>query len=280
MDEKGRAGGRVTLPAEAMRALQERFRASGTRTVETFRALAAQLTATPTAAGVVDAVRRELHRVHGTAGSYGYQEASRLAGKLEARAARWAADGLVDHDQRGAMIEQFAGVLELAFGVTPDAPLMPSTVLAERMDVTLPARGGAGPEAANDTPDVVLVEDDSALADMVVYALRSAGYHVESYANGPDALARLLEVRPPHGRRPLVLLDVDLPGLDGHSLHEQLRIERPGAFGVVFQTVHAGEVEQIRALHGGAIDYVIKPLNLRVLLAKMPTWLRQAAAPA
>ena len=47
----------------------------------------------------------------------------------------------------------------------------------------------------------------------------------------------------------------------------------------MFQTVHAGEVEQIRALHGGAIDYVIKPLNLRVLLAKMPTWLRQAAAP-
>jgi CheY-like chemotaxis protein len=277
MDEKGRAGGRVTLPAEAMRALQERFRASGTRTVETFRALAAQLTATPTAAQVVDAVRRELHRVHGTAGSYGYQEASRLAGKLEARAVRWAADGLVDHDQRGAMIDQFAGVLELAFGVTPDAPLAASTVDAERIDVTLPVSRG---EAASDAPDVVLVEDDSALADMVVYALRSAGYHVEAYANGPDALARLLDVRPAHGRRPLVLLDVDLPGLDGHSLHEQLRIERPGAFGVVFQTCHAGEVEQIRALHGGAIDYVIKPLNLRVLLAKMPTWLRQAAAPA
>jgi CheY-like chemotaxis protein/HPt (histidine-containing phosphotransfer) domain-containing protein len=277
MDEKGRAGGRVTLPAEAMRALQERFRASGTRTVETFRALAAQLTVTPTAAQVVDAVRRELHRVHGTAGSYGYQEASRLAGKLEARAVRWAADGLVDHDQRGAMIEQFAGVLELAFGVTPDALLAPSTVDVERIDVTLPASRG---EATSDAPDVVLVEDDSALADMVVYALRSAGYHVEAYANGPDALARLLDVRPAHGRRPLVLLDVDLPGLDGHSLHEQLRVERPGAFGVVFQTVHAGEVEQIRALHGGAIDYVIKPLNLRVLLAKMPTWLRQAAAPA
>ncbi|HWZ59436.1 MAG TPA: response regulator [Gemmatimonadaceae bacterium] len=279
MGEKGggRADRRVTLPAEAMRALQERFRASGMRTVESFRALAAQLTVTPTATEVVDAVRRELHRVHGTAGSYGYHEASRLAGKLEGRAVRWAADGLVDHEQRGAMIEQFAGVLELAFGVgLPSTG--PTTVDAERIDVTLPASNRS--TKTDDAPDVVLVEDDSALADMVVYALRAAGYHVEAYANGPDALARLLSLRPKRGQRPLVLLDVDLPGLDGHSLHEQLRIERPGAFSVVFQTVHAGEVEQIRALHSGALDYVIKPINLRVLLAKMPTWLRQAAAPA
>jgi CheY-like chemotaxis protein len=271
MNENGRPAGRVTLPAEAMRALRERFRASGTRTVESFRSLALQLTVTPTASEVVDAVRRELHRVHGTAGSYGYHEASRLAGKLEARAVRWAADGLVDHDQRGAMIEQFASVLELEFGVMSTTPVVPHAVIAEAIDVVLPSAG-----ATSDAPDVVLVEDDGALADMVVYALRAAGYHVEAYANGPDALARLKTIRPAHGRRPLVLLDVDLPGLDGHSLHEQLRLERPGVFGVVFQTVHAGEVEQLRALHGGAIDYVVKPLNLRVLLAKMPMWLRQS----
>jgi CheY-like chemotaxis protein/HPt (histidine-containing phosphotransfer) domain-containing protein len=279
MGENGRARGRVTLPAEAMRALQERFRASGVRTVETFRSLAAQLTITPTATDVIDAVRRELHRVHGTAGSYGYHEASRLAGKLEGRAVRWAADGLVDHDQRGGMIEQFAGVLELAFGVAPDALAVPTTVIAESIDVTFPVSNAARDTEA-DAPDVVLVEDDSALADMVVYALRAAGYHVEVYANGPEALARLLTVRPRRGKPTLVLLDVDLPGLDGHCLHERLRIERPGTFAVVFQTVHAGEMEQIRALHGGALDYVIKPLNLRVLLAKMPTWLRQAADPA
>jgi CheY-like chemotaxis protein/HPt (histidine-containing phosphotransfer) domain-containing protein len=277
MGEQGRPDGRVTLPAEAMRALRERFRASGTRTVESFRSLASQLTVTPTASEVVDAVRRELHRVHGTAGSYGYHEASRLAGKLEARAMRWAADGLVDHDQRGAMIEQFASVLELEFGVMSQTPIVPQTVIAEAIDVVLPAATTGAAPATSDTPDVVLVEDDGALADMVVYALRAAGYHVEAYTNGPDALARLKALQPARGRRPLVLLDVDLPGLDGHSLHEQLRLERPGVFGVVFQTVHAGEVEQIRALHGGAIDYVVKPINLRVLLAKMPNWLRQSA---
>ena len=77
----------------------------------------------------------------------------------------------------------------------------------------------------NDTPDVVLVEDDGALADMVVYALRAAGYHVEAYANGPDALVRLKSIRPAHGRRPLVLLDVDLP-----HLRRQLEASRDYVF--------------------------------------------------
>jgi DNA-binding response OmpR family regulator len=43
----------------------------------------------------------------------------------------------------------------------------------------------------------------------------------------------------------------------------------------VFQTVHGGEAEQVRALTNGALDYVVKPLNLRVLLAKIPMWIRR-----
>ena len=68
-----------TIPPEMMRALRERFRASTLRTCAAFRTLGMQLAATPDAPEVVDAVRRELHRVHGTAGSYGFREASKLA---------------------------------------------------------------------------------------------------------------------------------------------------------------------------------------------------------
>lgn len=317
MGESGRLTGQPTLPPDVMRALQDRFRVSGLRTVETLRALAAQLTRSPTASDVVDAVRRELHRVHGTAGTYGYHEASRLAGKLEERALRWADDATLDCVIRGAMIDQFAGVLELAFGVatppnaahpepgappppraaarsvdtiggaatperdgTPDAEAEAVLTASFASDGTVatkpwPRRRSEAVTPVDDTPDVVVVEDDASLADMVVYALRSAGHHVQAYSSGPEALAALLALQPPTGKRPLVLIDVDLPGLDGHSLHERLRVERPGAFAVVFQTVHAGEVEQIRALRAGALDYVIKPLNLRVLLAKLPIWLRQ-----
>lgn len=127
-------------------------------------------------------------------------------------------------------------------------------------------------EGANVAPDVVIVEDDDSLAAMLSFALRSGGYSHRTFRTGPEALDALLAMKV-LGRRPLVLLDVDLPGIDGHSLHERLRIERPGAFAVVFVTVHGAEGEQVRALRSGALDWVTKPLNVRVLLAKIPVWL-------
>ncbi|HKS07886.1 MAG TPA: response regulator [Gemmatimonadaceae bacterium] len=126
-------------------------------------------------------------------------------------------------------------------------------------------------------PDVIVVEDDAALADMLQYALRLGGYTYRAFGDGHAALDGMLAMRT-GSRRPVVLLDVDLPGLDGHSLHERLRVERPGAFVVVFVSVHASEGDQVRALNAGAWDYLAKPLNLRVLLAKLPVWLARAAA--
>jgi CheY-like chemotaxis protein len=124
-------------------------------------------------------------------------------------------------------------------------------------------------------PDVILIEDDAALSDMVQYVLRSAGLAFRAYANGEKALDALLAFRT-EGRRPLVLLDVDLPGLDGHSVHERLRAERP-EYAVVFITGHAGEGDQVRALRAGALDYVSKPLSFRTLAGKIPLWRQRAA---
>ena len=69
-----------------------------------------------------------------------------------------------------------------------------------------------------------------------------------------------------------MLLDIDLPGMDGHSLHERLRLERPGTFQVVFISLHTSEADQLRALQGGALDYLTKPLSLRILMAKLAVW--------
>jgi DNA-binding response OmpR family regulator len=124
---------------------------------------------------------------------------------------------------------------------------------------------------------VIIVEDDPSLADMLSYALGTTGYSFRHYANGPAALDALLALDAA-GRCPLVLLDVDLPGLDGVSLHDRLRAERPGAFAVVFMTVHAAEGEQIRAYRAGAMDYLVKPVNMRVFVAKLPSWIERARA--
>lgn len=127
-------------------------------------------------------------------------------------------------------------------------------------------------ELSAEAPDVIVVEPDPSLSKLVQYALRANGFSFRTFESGPAALAALLSM-PVSGRRPVVLLDVDLPGLDGHSLHERLRGERPGVFTVVFTTVHGGEAEQVRALKGGAVDYIVKPLSVRVLMVKVGIWL-------
>jgi two-component system phosphate regulon response regulator PhoB len=118
---------------------------------------------------------------------------------------------------------------------------------------------------------VIYVEDDPALAELLEYGLRARGYRFLSYRNGGEALRELL-VLDVGGTHPLLLLDVDLPALDGYSIFEALQRERPGTYRVVFTTVHGSEDEQLRGLEAGALDYLIKPISLRVALEKIKRW--------
>jgi CheY-like chemotaxis protein len=304
--------------SEALRVLRERYRASVTNTVAGFRYLAAQLTIAPDKPEVLESLRRELHRVHGAAGSFGFPDASRLAGVLEARAIRWAQDPAVDCGTRAAIIAHFASALEAHVAGVPTAPPPPPAAPtpatpasglrpaasdprdAPTGDSSSPTDVGRGPQAGGvssqaagagseaagvsanpaagtPVPDVVVVEDDPSLTEMLRYALQATGYSYQHYGTGPDALEALLALQTGK-RRPLVLLDVDLPGLDGFSLYERLRAARPEGFAVVFFTVHATEAEQLRAYRAGVIDYVTKPVNMRILMAKIPSWLERAAA--
>lgn len=127
------------------------------------------------------------------------------------------------------------------------------------------------PVDAGVAPDVIVVEDDEALADLVTFALSARGLTWARFADGPAALEGLRTMRV-RGRSPIVLLDVDLPGLDGFSLFERLRVERPSVFRVVFMSVHSSEADQLRAIRAGALDYMPKPVSLRVLMAKIAGW--------
>jgi CheY-like chemotaxis protein/HPt (histidine-containing phosphotransfer) domain-containing protein len=263
---------------EALRVLRERYRVTIANTVAAFRRLSAQLAVIASAPEVVEALRRELHRVHGAAGSFGFPEASRLAAELEETALRWVSNPSLDADRRAAMTADFANALEACvLGEGNAAPT--SVVVSLQQPFTDSTRGqtidASRPERAESCPDLVIVEDDSSFVEMLRYALESAGFTFLHYAAGPEALEGLLALNTGH-RAPLVLLDVDLPGLDGFSLHERLRVERPGAYTVVFLTARAGEAEQLRAYRAGAIDYVAKPVNLRILMAKIPSWLERS----
>src|SRR5437588_359234 len=100
---------------------------------------------------------------------------------------------------------------------------------------------------------------------------RGRGYRFVSFRNGREALDALLALDVA-GLQPLLLLDVDLPALDGYSILETLTRERPGQYRVVFTTVHGDESEQLRGLEAGALDYLVKPISLRVALEETRRW--------
>lgn len=123
--------------------------------------------------------------------------------------------------------------------------------------------------------EVIVVDDDVELADMIVYALESTGRVVTVYYDGACALRELVQL-PLDDVRRVVLLSVDLAGIDGHSLHERLQELRPDSFLVGFMSSRASDADQIRALRAGAVDYLVKPISLHVLVAKVDAWLALA----
>lgn len=174
---------------------------------------------------------------------------------------------------RSDLVPWSVGIADLAPGADPSAARLAG--LAEEAWLAARDDGDAvrrwDPADTGIAPDVIVVEDDAALADLVTFAMAARGLTWVRYSNGPEALDGMRGMRV-RGRSPLVLLDVDLPGLDGFSLHERLRVERPGVFRVVFVSMHSSEADQLRAIRAGALDYLPKPVSLRVLMAKIAGW--------
>jgi diguanylate cyclase (GGDEF)-like protein len=114
--------------------------------------------------------------------------------------------------------------------------------------------------------DVVIVEDDENLAKLLLHSLHTRGYHTHWIANGRMA-HQSLAGRPPSVKAKVVVLDVDLPGLDGFAvlgaLAETMVLSRTR---VIMLTGRSSEQEVLRALEMGAFDHVAKPFSLPVLM--------------
>ena len=230
--------------------------------------LAERLVAAGDDAAAIEDLRRDAHRLRGSAGSFGFPHASVVAGELEDAARRW-----LEHPGNGAAHrgqEARAFVRRLAAALfTKQAVAAPSPPL----DLAAPSPPvvPAPAPAPTDVPEVIFVEDDPALADLLTFGLEARGYRYLHFRNGREAL-ELLKTLDTQDHAPLLLLDVDLPALDGYSIFEELQQECPGKFRVVFTTVHGSETEQLRGLEAGALDYMVKPLSLRVALEKIRRW--------
>jgi two-component system response regulator BaeR len=117
-------------------------------------------------------------------------------------------------------------------------------------------------------PRIIYAEDEADIASVVTDYLVHAGYTVEHYANGTEALAALI-TRPPA----LAILDLMLPGADGLSILRECRARQ--LCPVICLTAKVEEVDRLIGLEMGADDYICKPFSPRELVARVKVVLRR-----
>lgn len=115
---------------------------------------------------------------------------------------------------------------------------------------------------------IFLVEDDRRLASLMVEYLEQQGFRITHEIRGDRAPGRIL-VAPPD----LVILDLMLPGLDGHGVCREIRPRYKGP--IMMLTASDEDLDQVLGLELGADDYVVKPVQPRVLLARIRALLRR-----
>jgi DNA-binding response OmpR family regulator len=119
---------------------------------------------------------------------------------------------------------------------------------------------------------VLVIDDDPDIRGLVRTLLERAGASVTEAGDGRSGLREFHALRPD-----LVVLDVQMPGLDGWEVLERIRdlSEVP----VLMLTGRGAELERVRGLQGGADDYVVKPFGRQELVARVEALLRRSSRP-
>jgi DNA-binding response OmpR family regulator len=116
---------------------------------------------------------------------------------------------------------------------------------------------------------ILLIDDDALLVKSLAFTLRQNGYRATTATSAEKGLAIVNEDAPD-----LILLDIGLPGMDG--LETLRRIEKQQQIPVIFLTARRRELDEVLGLELGAQDYITKPFNEDVLLARIKTVLRRS----
>ena len=119
---------------------------------------------------------------------------------------------------------------------------------------------------------VLIVDDDSSLAEMLSIVLRNEGHDVSHVADGSAAVETFRTVRPD-----LVLLDVMLPGMDGMEICRRIRAE--SGVPIVMLTARTDTHDIVVGLESGADDYIVKPFKPQELIARIRARLRRGDDP-
>ena len=123
----------------------------------------------------------------------------------------------------------------------------------------------------NNNTSVLIIDDETQIRKLLTITLQSNEYKVSEAATGEEGLS-LVASHPPD----LVLLDLGLPDENGHEILKHLRewYSNP----IIIISVQSGEEDIVKALDGGANDYLIKPFRTGELLARIRSALRKASS--
>src|ERR1700736_5724191 len=119
---------------------------------------------------------------------------------------------------------------------------------------------------------ILAIDDDATSRKVLARTLSSTGYDCREAKSGREGLDLIRTEQPS-----LLLLDFDMPGLDGAQVLERLRSDKDPAIAqlpVIMLTGHGGEESEVLCLEAGADDFVTKPINIAVLRARIETQLR------
>lgn len=116
--------------------------------------------------------------------------------------------------------------------------------------------------------DILVVEDDRKISFQMERYLSQQGFHVEVERNGADAVDKIINLQPN-----VVVLDLNLPGLDGFGVCRKVRPHYRGD--ILMLTASDDDMNQVVGIELGVDDYVVKPIHPRVLLARIQLLLRK-----
>jgi two-component system response regulator ChvI len=124
--------------------------------------------------------------------------------------------------------------------------------------------------AANNTPRIIIVDDDRNIVISITIALKEEGWKVSSFHDGESGLQGIIENNPD-----LVILDIKMPRMDGTEVLQKLR--ETSNVPVIFLTSKDDEIDEIIGLKLGADDYITKPFSQRLLITRIKTILKRAS---
>ena len=119
--------------------------------------------------------------------------------------------------------------------------------------------------------NIFIVEDDSNIREIEMFALKNSGYLVEGFENAKDFFRRLAEKKPD-----LVLLDIMLPDIDGMEILSRIKnVPETKRIPVIMVTAKTTEIDKVKGLDSGADDYLTKPFGVMELISRVKALLRR-----